>query len=178
MKRPAVVRANYTQDRLIPKIPREQKITDLTKTKDPCNHPEARKGSSCVKRGGAGSPTAVEVQATILKSATSDLTEQLHSTRSNKHQELLGNSEPCSLWRGTGSGKDRKNLKKQIHEKSEKNPFSSTPSELEETETSTFKTRLAVSCSAWHCSPQSRLGDDLPNRAVSQTKSVNAHFKN
>lgn len=53
MKRPALVRANYTHDRLIPKIPREQKITDLTKTKDPCNHPEARKGSRCVKRGGA-----------------------------------------------------------------------------------------------------------------------------
>lgn len=177
MKRPAVVRANYRHDRLIPKIPREQKITDLTKTKDPCNHPEALKGSRCVKRGGAGSPTAVEVQAIILKSATSDLTEQLHSTRSNKHQELLGNSEPCPLWRGTVET-DRKNLKKQIHEKPEKNTFNSTPSEREETETSTFKTRLAVSCSAWHCSPQSRLGDDLPNRAVSQTKSVNAHLKN
>lgn len=74
------------------------------------------------------------------------------------------------------SGNNRKNLKKQMHEKPEKSiQFYS--QWMRRNRNQHFKTRLTVCCSAWHCSPQSRLGDDLPNRTVSQTKLVNAHFK-
>jgi hypothetical protein len=81
------VRANSTRDRLIPKISRERKIFPaLIKTKDPCSHlsKEARKCSSCVKTG-TTSPIAMEVQVKSHTCPTSDLTEQLHSTKSNNH---------------------------------------------------------------------------------------------